>query len=896
MNPRRLLVSLSAMIFTTCLPALAQEPEAAAEAEATAETAVAAEAPAEAPAEDEGFALEEIVVTARKVTESLQDAPLSVVVLDGEALVDAGVSRIEEMVAYVPNFAMSETGIGTNLYVRGIGSGINQGFEQSVGLYIDGIYYGRAQLTRVPFLDLAQAESLRGPQAILLGNNSIAGAMNLTTARPTDTFASSVNVLYEPDHNEQEISAMISGPLTDTIGARLAGRYRTMDGYMENVTLGNRDEPDREEQSLRLTLARDGDFFDAALKLEHNSFDVKGRQIEIIRADDALDIYREGDDDLGIPPVTSATGFSRGTGSSSFWRAGNDYLAFLGTFFDESPIDPGTFDPDNDYVDGVASHGDGAFNYERGSNGDFSKNDVDAAVLTMDWDLDGYILTSVTGFLTYDYSELCDCDFTGAPLFSLLSEEEYTQYSQELRIASPAENRFRWLAGAYYQHDELEFGDQIFLPVDSGVVRLVGYATDGIPDGAFESLGDTSAFRNFDQNTTASSVFTQLGTDIVEDVWRVSLGLRYTHIEKEASRILREGDLDRNPFVLGVQPDEDKLTAGAPLFARIFNVAFHQLTGSRTEDSVAWELVSEFDVTEDVLLYGSVKTGFKSGGFDARSNSEPEPGTTGSGILYPESTQSTVQANVAPGSFEFEDEEAISYEIGTKVAALGDTLQFGVSAFYTEFDNLQVSIFDGTLGFNVGNAAKATTMGIELDGRWALAEGLTLTGSIGLLDFEFDDFKGGQCTQGQVPTFAVNLPSDDPNYEFRGKCDYTGKTNQYVADWSGALALNYEVPVGEFLVRTTLDTQFTDDYNPTQNLDSRVVQDAYATVNLRIALADDEERWEIAVLGRNLTDEEIVTYANDTPLAFSQFGTPTFYGFVDRPRNIAVQASYRFGD
>ncbi|MEO8223934.1 MAG: TonB-dependent receptor plug domain-containing protein, partial [Gammaproteobacteria bacterium] len=143
-------------------------------------------------------ALQEITVTARKFAESIQDAPLSVVVLTGEAMAASGVSRIEELVSYVPNFAMSETGIGTNLYVRGIGSGINQGFEQSVGLYIDGIYYGRGQLTRAPFMDMAQAEALRGPQAILLGNNSIAGALNFTTAKPTDVLEASVSALYEP--------------------------------------------------------------------------------------------------------------------------------------------------------------------------------------------------------------------------------------------------------------------------------------------------------------------------------------------------------------------------------------------------------------------------------------------------------------------------------------------------------------------------------------------------------------------------------------------------------------------------------------------------------------------------------------------------------------------------
>ena len=279
-----------------------------------------------APAQE---ALEEITVTARKVSESLQDAPLSVVVLTGEAMAESGISRVEELVAYVPNFAMSETGIGTNLYVRGIGSGINQGFEQSVGLYIDGIYYGRAQLTRAPFMDMAQAEALRGPQAILLGNNSIAGALNFTTARPSDYFQSSVSGLYEPDHNEQEINGMVSGPIGEwlggTWGARFAGRYRTMDGYIENTNLSNRDEPDREETSARLTIAYTGDTVDGTLKLETNSFDVKGRQIEIIRADPA------------VGRGTSQTGFSNNTGSSGYWRAGNNYLEFLDVFFDGPP-------------------------------------------------------------------------------------------------------------------------------------------------------------------------------------------------------------------------------------------------------------------------------------------------------------------------------------------------------------------------------------------------------------------------------------------------------------------------------------------------------------------------------------------------------------------------------
>lgn len=818
-------------------------------------------------------ALEEITVTARKFAESLQDAPLSVVVLTGEAMAESGVSRIEELVSYVPNFAMSETGIGTNLYVRGIGSGINQGFEQSVGLYIDGIYYGRGQLTRAPFMDMAQAEALRGPQAILLGNNSIAGALNFTTAKPTDTMEASVSALFEPTHNEQELNGMISGPLSDKWGIRFAGRYRTMDGYIKNTLLG-RDEPNREEKSARVTFAYTDDWGDATLKLEKNKFDVKGRQIEIIRAD---------------PSTTrgsSQTGFSNNTGSSGLWGPGYTYLQYLDEFFDgAAPVTGPGFNPATDYVFDNPGLTDGQLNYRRQSNGDKSNNDINAIVGTLNYNLGEYILTATAGHLDYAYLENCDCDFTGADQFRLTSKEDYSQNSLEVRVASPKEEPLRFLGGVYFQHDELDFGDQIFLPTDSGVVRLVGLATTGNPEGAFESLGNTSAFRNFEQNTTTSSVFGQVGYDITER-WRASLGLRYSHIEKEAVRILREGDLDRNPFNINDANDFDRLAAGAVLFASIFKVSFHQLSGNRTENSTAWELVTDFDLTDDILLYGSVKKGFKGGGFDVRSNSEPIPGSTGSGTLFPESSLSAVQNNVPPGSFEFKNEQALAFEVGSKLTLLNGTAEVNVALFRTNFDDLQVSIFDGTLGFNVGNAAKAITQGLELDGRWALTDDWSLNGSLGYLDFKFDSFKNGQCNQGQAPT--------TPGTDF---CDYTGKTNQYVADWSGNLGLTYTHPLTEKLVfKSTLDSQFTTSYNPSQNLDPRIEQDAYAIWNLRVAIASADEKWEVALLGRNLTDEQVVSYANDTPLAFSQFGTPTWYGFIERSRSVGLQASYRFGE
>ena len=160
----------------------------------------------------------------------------------------------------------------------------------------------------------------------------------------------------------------------------------------------------------------------------------------------------------------------------------------------------------------------------------------------------------------------------------------------------------------------------------------------------------------------------------------------------------------------------------------------------------------------------------------------------------------------------------------------------------------------------------------------------TLSGSIAFLDFEFTDYQNGQCNFGETPTSPDGV-----------NCDYTGLTNQYVADWSGSLTGDYFIPVGDFLeFRTTLDFIFTDDYNPTQTLDPGMDQDGYVKVNARISLADTGDTWEVALVGKNLTDETIMTYGNQTPLAGTSFNVASRYAFFERDRSIALQGTYRF--
>jgi iron complex outermembrane receptor protein len=807
--------------------------------------------------------LEEVIVTATIRAESLQDVPVSVNAVSGDKMMEAGIGKVEDLQAYVPNLTMSETGIGTNIYIRGIGSGINPGFEQSVGMYFDGVSYGRAQLTRAPFLDLARVEVLRGPQNILFGKNSIAGALSLISARPGGEFEGLVSGTYEAVTNEQVLDLVLSGPMTDTIGARLAIRKRLTDGYMENLTL-NRDEPERDEQTIRAMFEWDATAnLTAALKLELGQFDVNGRQIEIINDN----------------PSTSAT--------DSF--NGRTY----GQILDSTQIGPNgaivNVDADSSVLNNYQD-------YKRSSNGDFSYNDTQNATLNIDYVWGEHTFTFITGLLGYKTNELCDCDFTGASVFSVAAEEEYKQFSQEIRWVSPVGETFDFIAGAFYQQSTLDFFDSIRVesdilpqlinaadlqeggargerpPFDTEGGPTIGglpIAAGGVGDAGDEirSLGTP---RNFTTDTMLLSGFIQ-ATWNISDFTRSTLGLRYSYEEKEGAR-----SLDFSDITTGQRRAEGEIDT---VVAKNFSAERHDLSGERSGGNLAPSLNIQHDYSDDVMLYATASIGYKSGGYDARSNASPE-----ANVIRPLQNPDSAPI-VLVGSFEYDDEQATSFEAGAKTTLLDGAAELNFAAFYTQYDDLQVSIFDGTLGFNVGNAGAATTMGLEMDGRMALSENIMMTGALAFLDFEFTDFKNGQCFQGQTE-------NKDPD---TGLCDYKGMTNQYVADYSGNLTFVYTTMVSKDIeFRGGADFVFTGAYNSSQNLDPSQEQDAYIKANLRFALADVSAGWDVALLVKNATDETTISYSNDTPLANSVFGSIGHYGFIDPPRTVAMQATYRW--
>ena len=776
--------------------------------------------------------LEEIIVTAAYREQGLMDVPVSVTAVTGDAIVSGAIQKAEDIQFLVPNFSITETGIATNIFIRGLGSGINQGFEQSVGTYIDGVYYGRAQQARSPFLDLERIEVLRGPQSILFGKNSVAGALNITTAKPTDVFEGSFLVSNEIEDNETIAEAVISGPFSDRVRGRVAARMRTMDGYMYNATLAE-DEPEREDWNVRGTLEFDvTETLTATLKAEVGEFDVTGRHIEIVNEQAAT--------------------------AGPF--AGLQYNQILTNVFGQ---DSSVSNVVQDEV--------------RSSNGDFSNNESTTFALTLDWVLGEYELESITAFSDFEYDEFCDCDFTGAPVFGAALQEEYSQFSQEFRLSSPLGDTFDYIAGLYYQTSDHDYSDQIIVPAGSVVVLAVNAAAPG----AGTLLSDTQAARIAGVDNDVISGFAQFNWNL-SDAWTLQVGGRVTKDDRSGDRNLIIETIDGDPLpaaqvtapivyanVFGIT-SENLASLGPTGAFFIGQLGALPVSGSRDKTTFSPDVKLVWNVNDDAMLYASWAQGFKAGSFDFRANNKN---------FYPDMAT----------SFEFEDEENTNIELGTKLTLAGGAAELNVAAFFTDFEDLQISIFDGVLGFNVGNAATAEVVGLELDGRWAVSDFLTISGGMAFTDFEFTDFQNGQCYFGQTPD--VDLDGDG----IPELCDYTGNSNQMVSDFQGNLSFDFAFPVASSLEFTALiDLFYTSEYDASATFDPALVQDGYSMVNARLGIGSDTGSWEVAVLGKNLGDEKVIQFGGDTPLAGSTFGAKSNYAFFGRGRTLTVQAMLRF--
>ncbi|MFT6311425.1 MAG: outer membrane receptor protein involved in Fe transport [Porticoccus sp.] len=774
--------------------------------------------------------LEEVIVTAQKRSESLMDVPISVNVVGGEMISNQGITNLNDLSDYVPNLSMNQTGLGTNVTIRGISSGINPAFEQSVGMYVDDIFYGRPQLARVPYLDIDRVEVLRGPQPILFGKNAIAGAISATTIKASpDEVEGFIESEYNFDQEGYEVSGAVNIPVSDTFAIRFAGLKRESDGYYDNTTL-NKDESELDTEVLRANFQWDAtENLSINLKVENSDFTTNGRFLEIVNP-------------VGSPSY--ASGLSNATGGEYVLDTKQDF--------------------------------------KRQSNGDYDETEVDNVTLTIDFALGDHTLTSITGGVQYDYFQQCDCDFTGVEVFQTAGSEEYEQFSQELRLSSPGGDTIDYIVGAYYSEYDVETDE------------LLAFSNDSLFN-TFPSTGlttffyDTGTRRNYETDSEQWSVFAQ-GTWNVSDELRVTVGGRYSEEDKTGSRVVNIVELNgaTGPYASANFPVQDPLnttTGNARLVYGALGVETeqgtgHNRTGKRSESRFTPAVTVQWDATDETMLYASYTEGFKAGGFDARSNLND--------------------------NFEFDEELATSIELGAKMSLADGAAELNVAIYRTEYDDLQTSQFDGNLGFNVTNAGVATTQGIELDGRWQVTDALYLTGALGYLDFEFDEFDDSQCYFGETPSSPNN---DLTNPSQARLCDRGGDTREFAPELTANLGADYSLDISDDVgVIFGLNLAYSDDYFTSPTLDPNLVQDSYVKVNARIQLESLDGIWSVALLAENLTDEGISTFGNEAPLASAASRaapTPTggfesprtataYYSFYEAPRNVALKVRYNF--
>jgi outer membrane receptor protein involved in Fe transport len=781
--------------------------------------------------------LEEVVVTARKRAETLMDAPVAVAAVTGAAIESQGVTNMEQLSAKVPGLQIGRGAQTTNIRIRGVGSGINQGFEQSAGMYIDGIYQPRSRQFTQSFVDLQQVEVLRGPQGTLFGKNTVAGAIKVETANPQvgDEFNGSIKGAWEPDQGTQRYTAVLSGSLSDNAAARLVLRDESSDGYMDNK-FRNTDEQQKDNTLARLSFALEPtENLSVVAKVSHVDMESTGKEANIYTIDDRL-------------PAAPTLGLSALVTGGEFRAAnapgGDDYEGYIGN----------------------AAWGDG----------DIENTEATSFSVKADWNVGDYTLTALTGVTNFEFEQRHDVDFLPVNFIENHDWEELEMFSQEIRIASNWDGAVNFIAGLYYENQELDKFEITQLDGTMGGVIPTLFATPFGPT-------DNSIVRtDFNQETETVALFTEVSIDLSDTV-TLDLGLRYSEDEKDMTKLVTIGQGTPGAFNAVVTPDitagstdlVDYLTrivgatgdfgaaAAAAVMAGSLNRYAASFDNDRSEDHFDPSIRLRWDYSETGMLYLSYSEGYKSGGFNFSPDTANPDGSR------------------RPGH-EFEDEGVSAWELGVKQELLEGRARLTTTIFKTELEDLQVTSWGGT-SFVVGNAAELTVQGLELEGQLAVTDELEIGGSYSYLDHEFDSYPGAGCSVVETGLGTC------PDSAGAGTKDLAGERGAFAPEHSATIYADYTYTFEKTELNVHIDVNYKDEFFLDGDLDSNVLQDAYTKVDARVSLRSNNETWEVALYGRNLTDETTYTASVDAPLS-----PGVYVGWVEEPRVYGFSAAYNF--
>ena len=809
-------------------------------------------------------ALEEVVVTARKKTESLMDAPLAVSVVSGSSMDNAGITNLEQLATQVPGLQLGRAAQTSSIYIRGIGSGINKGFEQSAGMYVDGIYQVRSRQFTQSMVDLDRVEVLRGPQSLLFGKNTVAGAIKVETASPMigDEFNGYISADIEPEYSTARGTAVLSGGLSDTLAGRIAVRYQESDGYVENVLI-DEDVAQKEDTLFRGTLVWEPtDSLQFTAKYSYAEAEADGiEQVNNVVDPSLLNGFIAGENYLSLTDVMGSIaafqvpGYGPDTGSKEYqsWTGNTDFR----------PID--TEDYESEQISLHAS-----------------------------WDLENYVVTSITGYTDFEFNQDHDVDFQPGNVVHNIEYEELETFSQEFRIASNFDGRLNFTAGVYYEEQDLVVQGVPYVDGTLGGVfgQLPASSLNpALPDIPLSAIGINSLWngqvfasmnpaaapligaeqdviwrdsRN-DTDTDTLAIFAEVTFDITDSLF-LDVGGRYSEDTKDTLKTGTTGVGAPDSEILVFNGDGTPTGALDPQNSALVATAWSLLATypqqndlERSEYHFDPSVRLRWDVLDDAMAYASYSTGYKSGGFNSSGDTANPDGSPGDGT-------------------EFEDETVEAWELGIKSTMWDGRARVSAALFRTELEDQQVTSFRGAT-FLVSNAAILISQGLELETQVALTDNWEVGGSLAYLDSEYDDYEGAPCTIYQAAATD-------------GECtqDLSGKRGPNAPEWSATAYASYEHAIGEnLLFRFNLDAAYKDEYFLDGDLDPATLQDSWVKVNGRIGLASANDTWEVSLYGRNLTDEETYTFSLDSPLSAGVFGA-----WAEEPRILGLQARYNF--
>lgn len=798
--------------------------------------------------EAEDFAIEEILVTAQKRSESLSEVPIAISVFSSNAIDQTGVQELRDLTEYIPNVTITQgTDFGAQINIRGVGANSrNIGFDSRVGVYLDGVYLGQGPALNQDLVDLDHIEVLRGPQGTLFGKNTVAGAISMISTKPSEEFEGSVTAnVFNMDG--LELKAMVNIPLGEIVSARFSYSDRSRDGYIKNVY-----EPDHVPQIfyfphpvvgiIPTTLPLAEPFCSGILgvpitppglcravgpdeepntKKLLNNVDTQSYRAQLrITPNEKLDI------NIAIDGLESD-------------RVMINSEPFTDTF--GSTID--RFAPERNQV-----------SYSEDS---FETRDIFGANLNIDYALDnGYSFRSITAFRDTEMVHYHDTDTSAIDFLFIDYTDAYEQTTQEFQWISPDDAKFKYVAGFYYYNQ------------DSTTVRDAQTGNAGWLFGAFKGGG---AFAYGDVETDSYAFFLNGSYDF-NDAWRLGFGFRYSDETKDV--VFHLDGTRSGAFAIGTTPPGGYID-------------------SQSYENFAPLLTLSYAMGDNTNIYAKYSTGFKSGGFNLDYVTQAD---LDAGITFDEETVDSYELGLKTTLLD----GRLQLNAAAFIANYDD---YQVNQFFDlGFDEATGAQLTS---IRITNAAKVDTSGLELEATFNVTANLTVIATLGLLDATFADFPGGTSIEvpnpdipGDVLKVSVNAkgndlplaPSVNATFGFQHYSRFSAVDLLVRLDviYTGSYFTTIENEKERTLTGLAPTTLLFDlpSFGIPHTIDYGHV-DSFTTLNGRIGLISNSGKWEAYLWGRNLTDK--FTYVD---MFRDFFGSLS--GVALLPRTYGIEATYHF--